>query len=147
MTASLFVSVISALLTSLLLADIPLIAHAVTIAMLSPTTPIFVDTTGNRLHSLGEGNQVMIITTFRNNIEEKVAFVGIVEVRDESGITVLLSWQVGNIEPSDNKTIGVSWLVQNSSAYQARTFAFTNFEHPQVLSPVENVEVSVTRQQ
>lgn len=118
----------------------PVIAHANGFVVLSPTHPFFNDMNGDRLRIVEEGQQVMITTTFRNNLEETVAFVGIIEVRDTNGVTVFLSWQSNSIEPLGNKTVGVSWLVPESSAYQSRTFAFTDFEQPQVLSPVESVE-------
>ena len=109
---------------------------------LGPSLPYFYDTNDERLQSVEEGQQVTIATTFTNYLEEEVEFVGIIEVRDTDGVTELLAWQSATVAPLNNKTMGVSWVVPESSAYQSRTFAFTDLESPQVLSVVESVEIS-----
>lgn len=116
-------------------------ANASSIAVLEPSPPRFFDLNGDRLRIVKESEQVQIVTTFRNALEERVDFVGLIEVRDQTGVTVFLSWQSNVVEPLGNKTIGVSWLVQNSTSYQSRTFAITNFENPLVLSPVESHDI------
>jgi hypothetical protein len=116
-------------------------AQALSIQVLEPSPPFFDDINGNRLESVKAGEQVMITTTFQNYLEEEVDFVGLLEVRDIDGVTVFLAWQLGKVEPLGDKTIGASWLVPETSAYQSRTFAITNFEQPQVLSPVESAEI------
>jgi hypothetical protein len=123
-----------------LITPAPLIAHALSIAVLEPTPPVFTDLNGDSTRWVTDGQQVVITTTFRNALEEEIAFVGILEVRDANGITVLLAWQSNIVEPSGNKTIGISWVAENSTCYQSRTFAVTDFENPQVLSPVESSE-------
>lgn len=112
---------------------------------LGPTLPHFYDAKGERLQSIDEGQQVMITTTFTNYLEEEVEFIGILEVRDGNGVSLVLAWQSAAVEPLGNKTMGVSWVVPEPGAYQSRTFAFTNLENPQVLSVVESVEISSSR--
>jgi hypothetical protein len=89
------------------------------------------------------GNQVMISTTYRNIIENDLSFVGIIEIRDQSGITVYLGWQTGVIKPLGNKTFGVSWFAEAPNFYMARTFAFSDLETYKVLSAVEIREFEV----
>ena len=122
----------------------PLFAYAHSLPpALAPTRPFFIDLNGDRLDSVEAGRQVMITTTFRNTLETELTFVGLIEVRDIDGVTEFLAYQSGTVEPLGNKTVGLSWLVQNSTAYQSRTFAITDFENPQVLSNVQTSRIEV----
>ncbi len=98
----------------------------------------------DRLNSLDVGEQVIVTTTHYSHVEQDLTYIALIEIRDESSITVLLSWQIGTLEATGNKTIGVSWVVPESSHYyHSRVFAITNFEEPHILSTVEVCEVSV----
>ena len=126
-----------------LLALSPLVVGADYLATITLRSPYFYDMNGDRLRILEKGNQVLLTTTFFNNSEEKIDFVGLFDVRDMNGIDTLVAWQSSTIEPFGNKTIGVSWVVPESSAYQSRAFAVTNFTQPQVLSVVESSETEM----
>jgi len=109
---------------------------AYSIAVLVPTTPFFNDIYGDPLAIIREGRQVVITTTYRNSVEQEVPFVGIIEVRAIDGVTLFLHWQSNTVAPLGNKTMGVPWVAPESSSYESRAFAITDFENPQVLSPV-----------
>lgn len=118
----------------------PLAAHALSVSSLTPTLPSFSNLNGDRVETFEVGQQLIIITTFTNEVETGQPYVAIVEVRDSSGITMHLAFQSGVIAPNANTTIGASWVVQepseHSEYYVARAFAFSSFEDPQVLSIV-----------
>jgi hypothetical protein len=119
-------------------------ANANTPGSIEMSRPCFTDMNGDRLASLSAGEQVIVTTTHASKIEQDLTYVALIEIRDDNGLTVFLSWQVGELEAISNKTIGVSWVVPESSQYyQSRVFAITNFEEPHVLSVVEICEISV----
>jgi hypothetical protein len=121
----------------------PFTAIAMSYSILNVKSARFNDLNGDPLRVVKAGEQVVLTTTFYSVFEEKVDFVGIIEVRDTNGVTVSLSWQTGSIEPQGNKTIGVSWLVPQSTAYQSRAFAISDFEHPRVFSAVETFDTDM----
>lgn len=93
----------------------------------------------------------MVSQTFRNEVERDMPFVSLIEIRDESGVTVFLAWQIGTIPASNyedgvynDNTMSISWLPEKASTYEARTFAISDFENPQVLSYVEVAQIVVT---
>jgi hypothetical protein len=119
-------------------------AHANTPSSIEMSRPCFTDMNADRLNSLDVGEQVIVTTTHYSHVEQDLTYIALIEIRDERSITVLLSWQIGTLEATGNKTIGVSWVVPESSHYyQSRVFAITNFEEPHILSTVEVCEVSV----
>jgi hypothetical protein len=78
----------------------------------------------------------------------ETALVAFVEVRDESGRTVFLTWQTGVAELQDDYAyvyfVRVPWSSQEPAGeYQLRTFAITDFENPQVISVVATFDIEV----
>ena len=125
----------------LLLALTPLAVQAHGPAVIV-TPPVFSDASGNELESVVVGSQVVISTTFKNNVEEPLPFVWLLEVRDSDGVTLFLAWQSGFLDLQDNRTMAASYLVQEpSDYYQARVFVLSNILNPQVLSQVLVSEV------
>jgi hypothetical protein len=93
----------------------------------------------------------MIAMNVRNQVELEMQFVSLVEIRDESGATIFLAWQTGELPAADymanvynNTTMSFSWLTESPATYEARTFVISNLENPQILSPVERAEITVT---
>lgn len=87
----------------------------------------------------------------KNQVELEMQFVSLVEVRDESGLTIFLAWQTGELLAADymtntynNTTMSFSWLPETPATYEVRTFVISNLENPQILSPVERAEITVT---
>ncbi len=118
----------------------PLVANAVTFSLLTLTHPSFSNLNGDKVDSYQVGHQLIITTTFTNEVGAEMPYTAIVEVRDSFGTTMHLAFQSGMIAPNSNTTIGSSWVVQEpseySESYVARAFAFKSFEDLQVLSEV-----------
>ena len=118
---------------------------------ITPRPPTFADVNGNKITTTEAGRQIMVSQTFRNEVERDMPFVSLIEIRDESGVTVLLAWQIGTMPASNyetgvynNNTMSISWLPEKASTYEARTFAISDFENTQVLSHVEAAQFVVT---
>jgi hypothetical protein len=90
------------------------------------------------------GQQIVLSTQIVNNIGNDQPFVGLIEVRDDTGVTVFLSWQTGTLTPSGRTDVGISWTPEIAGDYEVRTFVISNLENPQILSPVARSEISVS---
>jgi hypothetical protein len=110
----------------------------------TPTPPSVKDVTGNTLDEVSAGQQVVLSTTIVNNNAQSQPFVGIVEVRDSSGITVFLAWQTGTLNPSGQTEVGLSWTPDNAGEYTVRTFVISNLSNPQILSLVKESTITVS---
>jgi hypothetical protein len=113
-------------------------------ASLQFSNPSLHNVNGERIQRVEAGQQSMIRISMHSNLPHEQPFVIIVEVRDGSGITVQLSLQSGKVDANGNYTMETSWMpdkvclykYEGCNIYEIRTFAFTDFENPQILSAV-----------
>lgn len=89
------------------------------------------------------GKQATLSLVITNDADRTQQFVELVEVRDSDGVTVFLAWQSGTLDPNSQTQIGVSWIPERPGDYTARTFAISNFDNPQVLSPVSESDFTI----
>jgi len=133
----------------IILVAAPLTAYADSYLILEHTPPSFFSFDGVLARYLVVGQQVMISSNFTYPYQEGLAnqqqlpFVGFIEVRDENGITQSLSYQSNEIALNDTIGIGVSWVPEKPITYVIRSFAFTNFTNPQILTDVKESPVDV----
>jgi micrococcal nuclease len=90
------------------------------------------------------GDQMVITTQVTNNdpVYDWSSYV-LVEVRNQDGITVLLSWQSGVFEKGRQKAVGITWTPDKPGNYQLRTFVITDFRNPRVMSSVQDSQVTI----
>jgi hypothetical protein len=100
--------------------------------------------TGQVLSSIQSGQQVVLSTTIVNNLDEAQPYVGLIEVRDSSGVTVFLGWSTGNLHGNDRTEVGLSWTPDSAGTYEARTFVLSDLTHPNILSSVQTSQISVS---
>jgi hypothetical protein len=89
------------------------------------------------------GKQATLSMTLTNPNNQPQPFVELLEVRDSSGVTVFLAWQSGMLEPLGQTDIGVTWTPDRPGHYEARTFAVSDLDNPQVLSMVTSSEFTI----
>ncbi|MBI5146079.1 MAG: hypothetical protein HZA84_02540 [Thaumarchaeota archaeon] len=87
--------------------------------------------------------QIQLVADLENptNIEQKFAYM--VQIQDENGFTVSLSWLTGLLVPSQSFSPSQSWIPQSPGKYTATVFVWESVENPTALSPPLSVEVEV----
>lgn len=120
-------------------------AEALSIANITFPPPTVTEIAGDvRLMQAAKGQQVMISTTAYSNLDDSSQeYMIIMEVRDETGITTFLAWSSGVLQAKANQTIGVSFIPHTEELYSVRVFAITDFDNPQVLSPLSESSIRV----
>lgn len=108
----------------------------------APKVKIMNDTDGNASGIIYPTNtQLVIHTDISDNIaESQKPFVAIFEVRNSHGVTIFLGWYSGSQSSSN---IEVSWFPKESGIYEVRTFAISQFDNGEVLSPVATTGIIV----
>lgn len=105
--------------------------------------PTLYNMAGQAIDSIQVGQQGLLEVSVRNldPVRER-AFVIIVEIREESGVTNYLAYQSNTIAGNASYTMGVSWRPDtvcnypNCNNYVLRSFAISNLANPEVLSVV-----------
>jgi hypothetical protein len=103
---------------------------------MTPTAPRLIDLGGLALSSAPAGQQVVVAINLDNDNAKDVPFVGIIEVRDEDGITTMLRWQTGVLGPNSGLDVAASWVPETPGNYEVRSFVVSNLSNPQILSEV-----------
>lgn len=96
---------------------------------------------GSIRNSLGElvlspktSEQVQIVGTVQNNQEYDQEFVFIIQIKEEEGSVVTLSWIQGKLSPSQELEVSQSWNPTKSGNYSVETFVWSSLTNPVPLS-------------
>jgi endonuclease YncB( thermonuclease family) len=80
---------------------------------------------------LNSNDQLSIKTTFINRDEEiSQEFVYLVQVEDEQGYAVSLTFQTGTLLPGDEQEITMGWSPEDEGTYAIKSFVWNGFDHP-----------------
>jgi len=107
------------------------------------SSPFLKDVSGGELEKVETGQQVVLSSQLQNNNFASLPFVSIIEVRDDSGVTVFLAWQTGTVAGSGQTEVGVSWTPEMQGHFSLRTFVMSDLSNSQVLSEVSTSNVVV----
>lgn len=94
-----------------------------------------VDAFGNSLNTIGIDQQVQITADVSNNQDRNQEFAYLVQVQNEDGVTVSLSWISGQFAPGQQLSPAVSWIPEFTGTYTATVFVWQSVDNPTALSP------------
>ncbi|MGH9878676.1 MAG: hypothetical protein ACRD5H_13655, partial [Nitrososphaerales archaeon] len=104
----------------------------------------FVDPTGASVSRPSEGSQVLIQSDVKNNLATDQEFVYIVQVKDSSGVTVMISWMSGTLPASKQYAVAQSWLAEDEGSYSVDVFVWQSISNPVVLAPTSKTTITVS---
>lgn len=81
------------------------------------------------------GKQIQIAADLKNNQDFEQEFAYIVQIQNESGITVSLAWITGTLAPAQSFSPSLSWTPNEAGKYEATIFVWESIENPSALSP------------
>jgi hypothetical protein len=105
------------------------------------STPIFVDMEGNKVGSVTAGQMAGVKSEIINQYNTERTFAYIVQISDENGFTVFLSW-VEDLTVLPNRTIkpAVFWLAEEQGNFLVEVFVWRSLAIPDPLvSPESDV--------
>ena len=102
------------------------------------------DMQGRWLDRVSIGQPVILSAEFPNNRDEPQPFVAIIEVRNPSDITVLLTTLDSTMKPGSIVKMDVSWTAAEAGTHVTRTFLVTNLTNPIVIYGVGTRTIPVT---
>lgn len=94
----------------------------------------FTDGSGRQLTEFSTADQIQIVGTITNKQEFPQPFVYILQVKDERGTTVSLSWIGSQAAAHQNLDVSQSWKPENSGAYKIETFVWSSLAESSPLS-------------
>ena len=82
------------------------------------------------------GNDVLVQSSLENKLNETQVLVYIVQIKDEEGYTVSLSWIESNLQDSQSMKAAIPWTPDLSGDYTAEILVWNRVSNPTPLSPV-----------
>ena len=78
--------------------------------------------------------QVMIMADLSNGQDRDQKFAYIVQIRDENGLVISLSWITGSLIPGQTFSPALSWTPISAGTYTIQIFVWESVNNPDALS-------------
>jgi len=102
-----------------------------------------VDAFGNSLTAVSVDQQVQLTADLSNGADNEQSFAYLVQVQDESGVTVSLAWITGSLSGGQSFSPALSWIPTESGSYTATAFVWESVDNPTALSPTVSTTITV----
>jgi len=102
------------------------------------------DSSGNVINKVSVNQQVQIISDVINKQNRYQPFAYLVQIQDNNGITLSLSWISGTLSPNQALSLGQSWMPSTAGTYTAQIFVWQSIANPNALSPPLILQIPVT---
>ena len=102
-----------------------------------------VDAFGNSLSTVSVDQQVQVTADLNNGQDRDQEFAYLLQVQDQSGVTVSLSWITGTLQPGQSFSPAVSWIPEQFGDYTATVFVWQSVDNPTALSPPISTTIKV----
>ncbi len=103
-----------------------------------------VDAFGNSLDAVSVDQQVEITADLSNGQDREQAFAYLVQIQDETGVTVSLAWLKGSLNPGQSFAPALSWIPPQSGSFSVTAFAWESVDKPTALSPPVDITITVS---
>lgn len=89
------------------------------------------------------GQQVMLVLDAANNGSGPQQYVALLQISDEDGSTIYITWQSGTSNTGDDLSSGFAWASERSGTYTAKALIWTSLGNPVPLSDPAELDLQV----
>lgn len=106
-------------------------------------SPRLVNAFGNPVFEHVNVNQQVQISADITNMQDEVqSFIYILQVRDETGTIISLSWISGSINPGQSFSPALSWIPNETGTFTARIFLWEDMGKADALSQPSEIKIT-----
>lgn len=87
--------------------------------------------------------QVQIAADLTNNQQRDQPFAYLVQIQNEDGVTISLSWITGLLAPGQSMNPSQSWTPAVAGKYTAQIFVWESIDNPDALSAPLTMKINV----
>ena len=102
-----------------------------------------VDSFGNTLDVVSVDSQIQLAADLTNNQDKAQEFAYLIQIQDESGVTVSLNWITGSLTAGQSLSPASSWTPTEAGTYDVTAFVWASIENPTALSPTSTITITV----
>jgi hypothetical protein len=102
------------------------------------------DASGKTLDKISVGQQVQIVSDVTNKMNRDQPFAYLVQIEDNNGITISLSWITGSLSSNQSMSLTQSWIPKSTGVYTAQIFVWQGVTDPNALSSISTLQIPVS---
>jgi len=102
-----------------------------------------VDFNNNPINFASQDEYIQISSDLVNLVDENQLFVYIVQIKNQQGVPVSISWMTGVIGDDQTYNVSLSWTPSDEGVYTAQVFVWDSFAVRNVLSEPESIQIIV----
>ena len=102
-----------------------------------------VDSFGNTLDVVSVDSQIQLAADLTNNQDKTQEFAYLIQIQNESGVTVSLNWITGSLTEGQSLSPASSWTPTEAGTYEVTAFVWESIENPTALSPTATIAITV----
>jgi len=95
------------------------------------------------IHDVLVDHQVQITADLTNNQKREQPFAYLVQIQNEGGVTISLSWITGSLAPGQSMNPSQSWTPSETGTYNAQIFVWESVDNPDALSVPLTIKINV----
>jgi hypothetical protein len=107
------------------------------------TSPVMVDTSGQKISNFQAGQQIGVESTLKNNGHSEQKFTYLVQVIDSSGSTDFLEGFSASMLPNQSFNASQVWIPKNPGQYNVEVFVWSSLSSAVPLTDVLHTTVKV----
>ena len=107
------------------------------------SNPAIVDAFNNALASVSVDQQVQITADLTSGQDREQDFAYLVQIQNEDGVTVQLTWLAGALGAGATFNAAQSWTPSETGSYTATMFVWESVSNPTALSPQLSITIDV----
>ena len=107
------------------------------------SNPAIVDAFDNALASVSVDQQVQITADLTSGQDRDQDFAYLVQIHNEDGVTIALSWITGTLGAGATFSPSQSWTPSETGSYTATIFVWESVSNPTALSPQLSITIDV----
>ena len=88
--------------------------------------------------------QVQITSDVTNGQDKTQPFAYLVQIQNQDGVVISLSWISGSLDPGQSLNPSQSWTPASPGTYTAQIFVWAGIDNPDALSTPLNMVITVT---
>ncbi len=89
------------------------------------------------------GQQMQIVADLKNNQNREQPFAYLVQIQNEKGVTISLSWITGSLAAGQSMSPSQSWTPTELGTYNAQIFVWESIDNPDALSSPLEIKINV----
>lgn len=88
--------------------------------------------------------QIQIAADIVNNQDKPQAFAYLVQIQNQDGVVISLSWLTGSLDAAQTLSPSQSWVPTIPGTYNVQIFVWQGIDNPDALSPPLTMKIEAT---